>query len=117
MKCKTCGKSFHACTSCSLSNEWEWYYCTEKCWKKSQEYKHNNSLINKFIVSLTEEQLSSFKEVFELNEDYAFVVEDLIKEAKGPEHTKIGIIVDKSNATENLLPAYLPQGDLKESGC
>jgi len=37
--CKSCGKKYHHCTSCSLSNFWESEYCCEKCWKAGYEYQ------------------------------------------------------------------------------
>ena len=33
----TCGKVFHACSSCDLNHIWEYKYCSEKCWKESDE--------------------------------------------------------------------------------
>ena len=78
-KCKTCGKKFHACTNCSFCNDWEWDYCSHKCWKNSEEYKINNILINSFVVSLNEPQLKAFREITSLNDDYFFVIAEAIK--------------------------------------
>lgn len=38
VKCKVCGKEFHACSSCGMSYNWEYDYCNETCWRKSNEY-------------------------------------------------------------------------------
>lgn len=29
--CRKCGKSFHACGSCGLTDRWEWEYCSDAC--------------------------------------------------------------------------------------
>lgn len=39
-KCKTCGKKFHACSNCYLTNEWEYEYCSTNCYNKSTESKY-----------------------------------------------------------------------------
>lgn len=38
-KCKTCGKNFHACSACGLDWEWEYEYCSHKCWENSDVYQ------------------------------------------------------------------------------
>ena len=38
MICPVCGTSFHYCSSCSISYNWETTYCSEKCWHASPEY-------------------------------------------------------------------------------
>lgn len=35
--CKICGDMFHACSSCFLTWEWEYDYCSSKCWETSEE--------------------------------------------------------------------------------
>jgi hypothetical protein len=50
-KCN-CGKKFHACGSCGLSYEWEWRYCSEKCYQESNEFKRLEKSLarTKFLV-------------------------------------------------------------------
>lgn len=36
--CPVCGTSFHYCSSCSISHNWEATYCSERCWHASNEY-------------------------------------------------------------------------------
>ncbi len=36
--CPVCGISFHYCSSCCISYNWETTYCSEKCWYASPEY-------------------------------------------------------------------------------
>lgn len=38
MICPVCGTSFHYCSSCSISHNWETTYCSERCWHASPEY-------------------------------------------------------------------------------
>lgn len=79
MNCKTCQKKFHACSGCCLSNDWEYHYCTERCWKASAEYKNTYNLVVNFLDSLTGEQLDQFERICELDGDYEFIIEDLIE--------------------------------------
>lgn len=37
-KCKICDKEFHACSSCGLNYDYEWNYCSKRCWRLSEEY-------------------------------------------------------------------------------
>lgn len=37
------GKEYHACSSCGLDYNWEYYYCSLACWRQSKAY---NDLIN-----------------------------------------------------------------------
>ena len=78
-QCKTCGRKFHACSNCSLSNSWEYHYCNTNCWKNSDEYKVNNILINSFVLSLTKPQLEAFKEIINLDDDYWAIIEGVIR--------------------------------------
>lgn len=38
VKCKICGKEFHACSNCGLDSYWEYDYCSITCWRQSKEY-------------------------------------------------------------------------------
>ena len=44
MICPVCGTSFHYCSSCSISYNWETTYCSEKCWHASPEYVNYHRL-------------------------------------------------------------------------
>ena len=79
MNCKTCKRKFHACSSCGLYTDWERHYCTKVCWERSPEYQRNNKLIVKFIYSLNNEQLYRFGKIMDLDDDYIFVITDLIE--------------------------------------
>lgn len=35
--CKKCGSNFHACSSCGLYYDWEYQYCSERCYMMSDE--------------------------------------------------------------------------------
>jgi hypothetical protein len=57
-KCKNelCSKTFHACSSCCLNNDWEYYYCSHKCWITSDEYKKTAAEIKEIVDFLSDEQ-------------------------------------------------------------
>lgn len=58
--CKICEKKFHACSSCHLNNEWEYEYCSEKCYGESDEYKTKQETIGKIkdmVAEFSDEQL------------------------------------------------------------
>lgn len=80
--CKTCNRKFHACTNCGLYNNWEYYYCSEMCWKESRGYKINKNLIVTFLDTLVEEQFEMFADIKELDDDYEFIIEDLIEQRR-----------------------------------
>jgi hypothetical protein len=66
--CRHCEKSFHCCLSCGLIG-YENYYCSKVCWNNS----HDKKILDKFIESLSNEQLYRLK--FLLNQD---LLDDLI---------------------------------------
>jgi hypothetical protein len=41
MRCPICNTKFHACSSCCLSNEWEYTYCSYICYLKSDQFKED----------------------------------------------------------------------------
>ena len=43
--CPTCGKKYHACSSCDLYG-WEWEYCSKDCWRKSDRYAELEVIID-----------------------------------------------------------------------
>lgn len=71
MNCKTCGKKFHACGSCGLSYNYEYKYCSYKCWINSDEYKSNKEIYSLFFSSLNEYQKSLFHTILEWDDDLA----------------------------------------------
>ena len=78
--CKTCGKKFHACGGCGLSNNYEYEYCNSNCWKVSQEY---NDIKKKFLDlynTFSDTQKVSFIELLSLDSDYEYQFEEWIKE-------------------------------------
>lgn len=84
--CKTCGKSFHACSSCGLIGH-EWYYCTEDCWEISGERKE----LYNFISSFSKEQLEFLKNDADCDEFWSLVeirLEELNPKEKEVEQTK-----------------------------
>jgi hypothetical protein len=34
-ECMSCGTKFHACSNCCLSRDWEYSFCSERCWLMS----------------------------------------------------------------------------------
>ena len=44
-KCYTCGKVFHACSSCGLDHMWEYDYCSSDCYRMSLEFKEATIVI------------------------------------------------------------------------
>ena len=63
--CLKCGKTFHACSSCGLSYNYEYRYCREKCWKESDEYQKTKDIFLEFYNSLSQKQKESFETVQE----------------------------------------------------
>lgn len=83
-KCQTCEKQFHACSNCGLSHNWEYEYCSEECWKKSQGYAGYKTVLTSFYSMLSPTMKDSFKQILEKNEsDFEFEVEEWIKELDG----------------------------------
>jgi hypothetical protein len=75
--CKKCGKNFHACGSCCLSYDWEYDYCDEQCFKKSNEYKNKVRIAKRIDKKLTNKEKSFIKgsEYFVQN----FIIEKIKK--------------------------------------
>ena len=54
--CKQCGKKFHACSNCYLDHTWEYEYCCEQHWMKSEEFKAVKDAYINLFGSLTPDQ-------------------------------------------------------------
>ena len=80
-KCKICGCYFHACQGCGLTNVWEYKYCSESCWKKSQEYITTKFVFTKIYNKLKDDSLhGEFVDVFCIaNDDFnEYIISDWI---------------------------------------
>ncbi len=53
MKCKTCGREQHYCTSCSSDNYMNSSYCTLGCFENGEEYKVFKKKLETLWESLT----------------------------------------------------------------
>jgi len=62
-KCLTCGKEFHSCVNCGFTYEWEYDYCSKKCWMESPDYFNVIPLAGQLIRSLTDTQKEQFKDL------------------------------------------------------
>ena len=60
MKCKTCGKECHYCTSCE-SDIWLYEgYCNQDCYMNSKEFKETNKKFQLFKSLISEEAMNHF---------------------------------------------------------
>lgn len=77
MKC-ICGKEFHACSSCGLTYNWEYKFCSEECWKRSEEYKTDHDRFIEFHNSLSSKQKENFRYCLDVIGyiDYEFAIEE-----------------------------------------
>lgn len=57
-ECKVCSKKFHACNSCGLDYDWQYYYCSNNCWQLSNEYYE----LKKYVDTWTQEEIEEFDE-------------------------------------------------------
>lgn len=62
--CKTCGRKFHACSSCGLDHDWEWTYCSEVCYKNSKDYSELEKAQDIILTKLDKKQLKAIYTVF-----------------------------------------------------
>lgn len=56
MKCKICNKEYHHCTSCDYDMYLSSGYCSESCYRKSDEWNSFYKKIQTFYDSLHYEQ-------------------------------------------------------------
>jgi len=77
-----CGKSFHACSSCGLSNSWEYEYCCEDHWKQySQEYKRWRAKFKALYKTINSVQQHFLIELLtEMDSDYENELYDWVRE-------------------------------------
>jgi len=68
--CKKCGKKFHACGSCCLTYDYEYYYCSDKCWEGSDEYKEQAEKINRIFNSLPQELWGDLENILGDDDNY-----------------------------------------------
>jgi hypothetical protein len=56
--CKICSKQFHACFSCGLDYDWQFYYCSNNCWQLSKEHCE----LKEYVDTWTQEEIEKFNE-------------------------------------------------------
>ena len=69
-ECKTCGKKYHACSSCGLTTNWEHVYCSEKCWKASKAYHEVKAKYLALYKTLNDAQRTLMKYFLDGSDDY-----------------------------------------------
>jgi len=67
--CRVCNKEIDYYDWNYTHCNWEYSYCTEKCWKKSRKYKQEKALGYALVCELKRETLDKLKEVFDENQD------------------------------------------------
>ena len=77
--CKKCGKKFHACSSCYLTSNWEYIYCSEDCWKSSDEFKKMEETFTKYYTMLVKKMFNELIDFFS-DYDYEFIIENWLKD-------------------------------------
>ena len=65
MNCKTCGKTFHHCSSCGSDHPRDIGWCSDKCWEKSDTYCDAHRRFKKLIDSMDFTQLSGLNWLLE----------------------------------------------------
>lgn len=73
--CPECGKKFHACSSCGLTHDYEYHYCSLECYKKSLTYYEKK---NKLIRLMGD----ALRSVFNLDDLAYFISDELDDEAQ-----------------------------------
>lgn len=64
--CKQCSKQFHACSSCGLIYEWEYEYCCDICYEKSDDYakvQNMKAAIDEVVSNISPELFDQLKEI------------------------------------------------------
>jgi len=65
-----CGKKFHACGSCGKTHFWEYTYCSEECWKKSEEYEEVMDSLDIVLRNINTEALTDLMNILDQDSDY-----------------------------------------------
>jgi len=80
MKCKKCNYNFIYCSTCDYHNHNEEGYCSEKCWKESDEFKLNMKSFLELMDLLTNKGLYLLDAVIENSDNYYFYFQQEILE-------------------------------------
>ena len=80
MECKTCGKKYHWCSSCGSCHPEDIGFCSNGCWKSSEEYCEIYTKFQSMIESMNNKQLGILNWLFvEVNLDkYYGIFEKMI---------------------------------------
>lgn len=73
--CPECGKKFHACSSCLLTYDYEYHYCSLECYKKSLTYDEKKRKLIRLIGD-------ALRNIFNLEELASYIDDDLNEEAQ-----------------------------------
>ena len=113
--CPVCDKKFHACGSCYLSHGYEYTYCSEECYLKSDEYKEESTPILSFLYSLNDEQREIFyKIVNDIDEDLLNFVIKEHKQLTGEIQEKTSeIIIEPQVQQKNITLKIINNGPLQ----
>jgi len=77
MKCKACGKKVHYCSSCVTDRMFDKGFCSENCYKESEEYKETRKEFEQFYLKITQDQSMNefFMKIINKFSDYTIEME------------------------------------------
>jgi len=84
--CKKCNKKFHACSSCGMEHDWEYRYCSQKCWESSEEYSGFLKSINNVFDNLPKEFWADLELI--VNDDNLYGIFDKVLESRRKNETQ-----------------------------
>jgi len=82
MICELCGRKFHYCSSCGfVCYGMDEGYCSDECWRKSDEYKEAFGNFKNFIKNMDKEELTFLLSILDGEYDsYEMDFFDYVKE-------------------------------------
>lgn len=81
--CKYCGQRFFTPFGDDGDvYDWQWSYCSRKCWENSEEYNLNHAIVSSFVTTLNKTQLEMFRKINTLSGDYYYLIAEVINDTK-----------------------------------
>lgn len=77
--CGTCKTTFHACSSCGHITNWEYCFCSIKCWRESSGYKEYRSKFKALYGTINDAQKKILTDLLLMSDDYLGEIDDWIE--------------------------------------
>jgi len=77
--CPICKVTFHSCSNCHHNTNWEYSFCSVKCWRESSGYKQFCNEFKALYQTINDAQKRMLMDLFLMSDDYLSEIDSWVE--------------------------------------